>query len=128
MVGNAVVDTNAAVAILGEDQAISRLVVGSDIFIPTIAVGELYYGAFNSARVEFNVAKVERFIRNSSVLICDAETARIFGEVKARLRAIGRKIPENDVWIAAISLQHELPLVTRDRHFDYVEGLKAMTW
>jgi predicted nucleic acid-binding protein len=39
-----------------------------------------------------------------------------------------RRAPENDVWIAALALQHRLPVVSRDRHFDRVEGLERRSW
>ena len=59
---------------------------------------------------------------------CDAESARRYSEVKDILRQKGLPIPENDVWIAAIALQHDLTLVTRDTHFDEVEGLRIEKW
>jgi tRNA(fMet)-specific endonuclease VapC len=56
------------------------------------------------------------------------ETARQYGEVKNRLRLKGRPLPENDVWIAALALQHDLILVTRDAHFQEVENLQPVAW
>ncbi|HEV8045487.1 MAG TPA: PIN domain-containing protein [Rubrobacter sp.] len=44
------------------------------------------------------------------------------------MRRIGRPIPENDIWIAATALQHGLVLVTRDSHFEHVEGLRVERW
>jgi tRNA(fMet)-specific endonuclease VapC len=44
------------------------------------------------------------------------------------LRLKGRPIPENDVWIAAIALQHDLTLITRDMHFGEIENLKTAVW
>ncbi|MXZ01781.1 type II toxin-antitoxin system VapC family toxin [Candidatus Poribacteria bacterium] len=48
--------------------------------------------------------------------------------IKERLRRRGRPIPNNDIWIAAIALQHDLVLVTRDAHFDEVESLQTERW
>ena len=62
------------------------------------------------------------------MLACDASTARFYGEIKNRLRAQARPIPENDVWIAAIALQHGLVLATRDEHFAAVDGLACERW
>jgi tRNA(fMet)-specific endonuclease VapC len=61
-------------------------------------------------------------------LLCDTETARRYGEVKNKLKLKGRPLPENDVWIAALALQHDLTLVTRDAHFQEVESLKTAAW
>jgi tRNA(fMet)-specific endonuclease VapC len=44
------------------------------------------------------------------------------------LRVAGTPIPENDVWIAAIAIQHSLPLMTRDKRFKAVKGLEVLSW
>jgi len=62
------------------------------------------------------------------VLACDTETAREYGQIKNSLRAKGKPIPENDIWIAAIAIQYDLTLVTRDGHFTEIEGLATETW
>jgi tRNA(fMet)-specific endonuclease VapC len=54
--------------------------------------------------------------------------AREYGRVKWRLKAKGQPIPENDLWIAAAALCHGLTLVTRDTHFEEVEGLRTAGW
>ncbi len=90
--------------------------------------GELCYGARKSGRVEANLARVNELVDNSTILVCDTETAQQYGEVKNNLRLKGRPLPENDVWIAALSLQHNLILVTRDAHFQEVENLKTIAW
>jgi len=54
--------------------------------------------------------------------------ALIYGRVKNELHRKGTPIPENDVWIAALALQHGLAVATRDRHFDAVDGLCVEAW
>jgi tRNA(fMet)-specific endonuclease VapC len=54
---------------------------------------------------------------------CDAATAREYGRIKEILRAKGKPIPENDIWIAAMAVQHGLTLATRDQHFGEVPNL-----
>jgi tRNA(fMet)-specific endonuclease VapC len=74
---------------------------------------------------------VARFsILASSVIVlgCELETARRYGEIKNALRLKGRPIPENDMWIAAIALQHGLQLATRDAHFREIENLPSVMW
>ena len=75
-----------------------------------------------------NLARVDDFAINNVVLACDTETARRYGKIKELLRAGGRPIPENDIWMAAIALQHNLILVTRDAHFEAVDGLRLAAW
>lgn len=55
-------------------------------------------------------------------------TARQYGEIKNKLRKKGRPLPENDIWIAALALQYDLILVTRDQHFDEIDNLKLVSW
>ena len=98
------------------------------VFVPSIAIGELCFGARKSKRVRENPALIDEFAANSVVLGCDIATARRYGEVKNGLRLKGRPIPENDIWIAAMALQHGLALATRDAHFSEVEGLEVVAW
>ncbi len=65
---------------------------------------------------------------NNAVLLCDVETARYYGDIKNQLRLKGRPLPENDIWIAAVALQHNLTLVTRDAHFQEIENLQVVGW
>ena len=51
------------------------------------------------------------------MLWADRTTAQHYGQLKADLRTLGRPLPENDIWIAALALQHNLVVVTRDAHF-----------
>lgn len=129
MSGRYLLDTSIIIALFADDASVKeQLVQGGEIFVPSIAVGELYYGAWKSARARENVARVDDFAAGNVVLECNSETARRYGEVKNALRAKGRPIPENDIWIAAIALQHDLTLVTRDTHFDGIAGLKMAVW
>jgi len=122
-------DTNIVIALFANDAAVvGRLQEAEEVFVPSIVVGELYYGARKSGRIMENVARIDEFAANSAVLSCDVETARRYGEVKDGLRQKGRPIPENDVWITALALQHDLTLVSRDAHLSEVENLKLEAW
>jgi len=61
-------------------------------------------------------------------LLYDLTTAQQYGESKNALRAKGRPIPENDLWIAALALQYDLTLATRDDHFGQIDGLSTIKW
>lgn len=75
-----------------------------------------------------NVERVDDFARTTTILECDLATAQEYGAIRALLRAAGRPIPENDVWIAATARQHGLTLATRDAHFAHVPALQIEAW
>ena len=129
MSGRYLLDTNIIIALFADEAIVkSKLAQASEVFIPSFAIGELCYGARKSGRVQANLAKVDELIATSTVLVCDAETARQYGKVKNKLRLKGRPLPENDIWIATLALQHDLVLVTRDAHFQEVESLQTIVW
>ncbi len=122
-------DTNAAIALLNGKPDIEPIIeVADEIFIPIIVVGELYYGAEKSGRVELNRTKVDVFAAKYAILPCDVETCRHVGKIEHQIRSKGRPIPQNDIWIAAIAIQHSLTVVTRDKHFQAVDGLTVKGW
>lgn len=122
-------DTNAAVALLENDPVMTALVTAQPIvYLSSIVIGELYYGAEKSSRVEANIERISHFLGQGIILYCDAQTARWYGRINHQLRSQGSPIPQNDVWIAATALQHDLTLLTRDGHFDHVAGLKKAAW
>lgn len=129
MNGSYLLDTNIIIGLFaGQASIINQLQQSNEIFIPSITLGELHYGAQKSGRVQQNLERIEEFVSDVTVVDCDAATARQYGEVKNRLRVKGRPLPENDIWIAALALQYDLVLVTRDAHFQQVEGLQTMQW
>jgi tRNA(fMet)-specific endonuclease VapC len=129
MSGEFLLDTNLVIALFAGESSVQRHFSRDPrLFLPTIVVGELWYGALRSARKDENLRRVTDMASSVAVLSCDVETARHYGEVKDRLRQKGRPIPENDLWIAAVALQYNLILVSRDAHFDEIEGLNRQTW
>ena len=75
-----------------------------------------------------NRDRVDAFASANAILDCDTDTARQYGSIKQSLRSKGRPIPDNDIWIAATALQHDLTLVTEDAHFDEVDTLDCVQW
>lgn len=129
MSGNYLLDTSVLIELFAKDSDIlARLEKAESTFIPSIALGELHYGARKSSHVEKNLEQLEQLASTVVVLACDSETSYWYGIVKDNLRKAGQPIPENDIWIAAMTLQHELTLATRDKHFQAVENLKSEMW
>ena len=130
MSGEYLLDTNAAIAFLkGDSDLIELLKQGQEnVFTSLVTVGELHFGAEKSHQVEENRSQIERLTRAFVVLIPTLETARYYGQIKNRLRVKGRPIPENDIWVSAIAMEHKLAVLTRDNHFEEVEELLFASW
>lgn len=129
MSGRCLLDTNIVIALFANEAAVKdNLAKVDEVFIPSVVIGELCYGAHKSARAKENLSRIDDFASSGLVLECDTETARVYGESKNNLRLKGRPLPENDIWIAAIAVQHELTLISRDAHFSEIENLKVETW
>jgi tRNA(fMet)-specific endonuclease VapC len=129
MNGRVLLDTNIVIALFARDQLVLEgLSNAVSVFVPSMVVGEPFYGAHRSGRFDENMARVEEFASGSAVLACDEVTARHYAQIKNRLREAGRPIPENDLWIAAVARQHGLTLVSRDSHFAEMGELEVLTW
>lgn len=126
---NILLDTNIISALLGGDSSIANNIDDAkEVFIPVIVIGELHYGAQYSANVQKNTDNIQKISERYAVLIADDTTALVYGKLKASLRKKGKPIPENDIWIAAIAHQHDLTLITRDKHFSEIDDLTIIAW
>jgi len=124
-----ILDTNAVSALLSGDPALAQLLEPSERHhLPVIVIGEYRYGLLRSRHRQTLQAFLETLIRESLVLRVDEATTAHYAAVRNELREKGRPIPENDVWIAALALQHDQPLVSRDDHFDEITGLQRLGW
>lgn len=129
MSGKFLLDTNIVIALFANEKPIKdNLATVEEVFIPSMVIGELFYGAHKSARAKDNIARIDHFASSSVVMGCDTETARVYGEIKNTLRVKGHPIPENDIWIAAIAIQHGLTLISRDTHFNEIDSLRVKGW
>lgn len=89
--------------------------------IPSITIGELFFGASLSKLKEKHFKKINELISNFPILNVDEFTGKIYGEIKAQLKLKGTPIPENDIWIAALSIQHNSTLISNDKHFRFIK-------
>jgi len=129
--GKYLLDTNILIALLENEiviQVQDRSQNATVVSLPAPAIGELYYGARKSSNTTENLTKINRLTKRFPLLLCDLETAQWYGIIKNQLQSKGRPIPNNDIWIAAIAIQHGLTLVTRDAHFTEVESLQTERW
>lgn len=127
--GRYLLDTNIAIALFAGDPIVQEKVRDSDyVVVAPPIIGELCFGAQKSNKVSQNLQKIDILVEQSLVFSCNLETAQWYGIIKNQLRRKGSPIPDNDIWIAAIAMQHGLILVTRDTHFNAVESLQTEHW
>jgi predicted nucleic acid-binding protein len=124
-----ILDTNALSAFAEGDPGIARE-IGDDphMAIPVVVLGEYLYGI---RRSRFR-RRCERWLSDSSdaftVLEIGAQTASHYADIRRELRDAGLPIPVNDVWVAALAREYRLAVLTRDRHFEAVTGVRIRAW
>ena len=112
----------------GDSEAAKRIELTPELYLPAIVMGEMVYGAYKSARPERNIKPLKEFSSVCQVIDCGESAAYEYGRIKNELKIKGNRIPENDMWIAACAIAHDLPLLSRDGHFDFVDNLRRVAW
>ena len=122
------IDTNIVSALIkGESDIGVKVRAAQQVYLPIIVLAELYFGAAEkSPDPERKRQQIDRFLPLVEVLQTTAQTARKYGAIKAELEAHGERIPDNDIWIAALAMEHEIPLASRDQHFERISGLSSL--
>ncbi len=119
-------DTNAYAAFLaGDESIVEALQAVEKILVSVVVIGELLAGFEAGTQTSRNRRELSLFLaspRVSSAPLTPA-TAEFYSAVYGRLRRKGRPIPTNDLWIAAGAFEHGVPLLTRDDHFQHIDGL-----
>ena len=99
--------------------------IAGDVLLSVIVIGELLYGFRRGSLIERNVAELRSFLDNPyvSLVTVGPATADRYSRIATSLRAKGRPIPTNDIWIAAQAMETGADLVSADRHFEHVDGV-----
>jgi tRNA(fMet)-specific endonuclease VapC len=119
-------DTNAYSDFMrGNPSRVQSVQMASELYLPVIVVGELRGGFLRGRYARENEADLQRFlnVQRVSVIDVDEETTHFYAHTYESLRKGGTLIPTNDIWIAALVLQHGLVLCTSDAHFRHVPHL-----
>lgn len=124
-----ILDTDAISALLSGSSLVAEAMQGEDEHhLPVIVIGEYRYGLTRS-RDRGRLSRLfDLLIHHSVVLSVDLDTTPHYAAVREELRRKGRPIPENDVWVAALAWQYDLPILSQDDHFDEVPGLRRVSW
>ena len=130
MSNDALLDTTVAIDHLRHGNAAlgTHLRGGGILFLPLVAWGGLQAGMACSARPAAMRAGMDALRRAVQLLPPTEKTAEQYGRLFGGLAKAGTPIPQNDLWIAALAVEHGLPLATRDSHFARVQGLTLLAW
>ena len=124
-----IIDTNALSAIVDEQPGIrAALERAVSALIPVIVLGEYGFGIAQSARRSHHQKWLRESLPAYRILDITRETAEHYAALRLELKRVGTPIPSNDLWIAALCREHKLPVLSRDRHFDRVGGLRRLEW
>lgn len=125
-----VLDTNAYCDFAAGLPEVVDILVGwkGKFFMPSVVLGELHYGFLRGTRRDYNERKLAQVIKllEIEIIPIDENVARKYGGIYLSLVRKGRKIPINDVWIAASCMAIGGTILTRDRHFESIDLLDSI--
>ena len=119
-------DTDAYTLLMRGQREVAQIVRSArELLLSAVVIGELMYGFRRGSRLERNLADLRSFIDNpyTSVVEVGPVTADRYSRIAAALRAKGRPIPTNDIWIAAHAMETGADLVSADQHFSHIDGI-----
>ncbi len=119
-------DTNRLTDLFqGDRELADRLGECDEVWVPLVVLAEIKAGFYGGSQQHRNEVLLQRFLAKPTVgiLLPTRETAEQYARLFVQLKRAGTPIPDNDIWIAALALEHDLELITRDRHFEFIPQL-----
>jgi tRNA(fMet)-specific endonuclease VapC len=120
------VDTNRLTDLFRGDTALAeQLAICHEVCIPLIVLAEIKAGFLAGTQQPRNELLLHKMLTKRTVRVLQPteETAEHYARLFVQLKRAGTPVPDNDLWIAALVLQHNVHLITRDRHFDRIPQL-----
>ena len=126
------IDTDIYIYLMEGNQGIADRIRDTgeeNIFLSSISVAELYYGAFKSSKQDKNLFRIQKNLEKLQILNFNHHAAKIFGRLKANLLRLGHPIADMDLEIASIAIYHQHTLVTHNtKHFSPITELLLEDW
>jgi tRNA(fMet)-specific endonuclease VapC len=124
-----ILDTNALSAWLdGDKQLVDSLIHTESLELSSISLGEYRFGILNSVHQSEYENRLILLEKEFLVLAVTEITTRHYAEIRIGLKRLGRPNPFHDIWIAAQAREHNQSIISRDAHFDEVEGVIRISW
>ena len=122
-----IIDTNALSAWAEGDAALRKpLRSASRLILPSIVLGEYYFGIRQSRHRHRYEDWLARNVPHSEIATVTSVTANLYADIRIELKLAGNPIPQNDAWIAALARQHSTAILSNDTHFDAVKGVRRI--
>jgi tRNA(fMet)-specific endonuclease VapC len=119
-------DTNRLTDLFKGDSALADWLGDcEEVWIPLVVLAEIKAGFYGGDRHDRNDLLLRELLAKATVgiLLPSRETAEHYARLFVQLKRAGTPVPDNDLWIAALALEHDLTLITRDRHFEWIPQL-----
>ena len=124
-----ILDTNALSAWAEGRAAIETPLRSAErLVVPSVVLGEYYFGVRQSRHRTRYEDWLSRNLPLTEIATVTSATADAYADIRLELKRLGTPIPPNDTWIAALARQHALPVLSNDRHFDVVSGVRRITF
>jgi tRNA(fMet)-specific endonuclease VapC len=124
-----ILDTNAVSAFAEGDHSVrEKIAAAPGPYLPVIVLGEYQFGLLGARNRERRLVWLKELARHWTVLEVSVDTAATYAEIRHTLKGKATPIPSNDVWIAALARQHNLPILSADSHFDVIPGIRRVIW
>ncbi len=124
-----ILDTNALSAWADGHAAIEAPLRAADrLVVPSVVLGEYYFGIRQSRYRSRYQEWLARYLPLIEIAAVNAATATTYADIRLELKRLGAPIPSNDAWIAALARQHGLSVLSNDRHFDVVKGVRRIAF
>ncbi|MCY4481167.1 MAG: PIN domain-containing protein [Rhodospirillales bacterium] len=124
-----ILDTNALSAWADGHAAIEAPLRAADrLVVPSVVLGEYYFGIRQSRHRSRYQEWLARYLPLTEIAAVNAATADAYADIRLELKRLGAPIPSNDAWIAALARQHGLSVLSNDRHFDVVRGVRRIAF
>ena len=124
-----ILDTNAVSAWAEGTASVEHsLRMASRLVVPTVVLGEFYFGIRQSRHRARYEDWLRRYLPLTDIAMITRVTADAYAEIWLEIKRSGTPIPVNDAWIAALARQHDFPVLSNDSHFDAVKGVQRLAF
>jgi predicted nucleic acid-binding protein len=124
-----ILDTNAISALSAQEDALLNILEpGAELCVTVVNAAEYFYGIQNSKKKIVLTRWFAEFLEGVEILDLNREVFPFYHAIRTELKMAGTPIPANDLWTASLARLHGMKVVSRDLHFDRVQGLERVAW